>query len=125
MKRSDAPVFWLLFGAGGMLSALFGPALVLITGLAAPAGIGLSPSFMAYGRASAFAHNPIGKLVLLAIIALFIWHGAERIYLTLCDMHVAAAKRTLAWLCYGAAGAATAITIIALIAIGFQEPMPL
>ena len=43
MKRSVAPVFWLLFGAGGMLAALTGPALVLITGLAAPTGIGLSP----------------------------------------------------------------------------------
>jgi fumarate reductase subunit D len=118
MKRSMAPTFWLLFGMGGMLSALFGPALVLITGLAAPTGIGLSPAFMAYGRASAFAHHPIGKLVLLAIIAPFLWHGAERIYLTLCDMH-AGSRRTLAWLCYGAAGAATAVTVAALIAIGF------
>ena len=33
MKRSNAPIFWLLFGAGGMLSALLGTALVLITGL--------------------------------------------------------------------------------------------
>jgi fumarate reductase subunit D len=30
MKRSNAPIFWLLFGAGGMLSALLGTALVLI-----------------------------------------------------------------------------------------------
>jgi fumarate reductase subunit D len=118
MNRSVAPVFWLLFGAGGMLSALFGPALVLITGLAAPTGVGLPPAFMSYARVSEFAHNPIGKFVLLAIIALFVWHGAERIYLTLCDMH-AGARGTLAWLCYGTAGAATAVAIGALIAIGF------
>ena len=104
MKRAITPVFWLLFGMGGMLSALFGPALVLITGLAAPTGVGLSPAFMAYGRASTFAHHPIGKLVLLGIIALFVWHGAER---------------TMAWLCYGFAGAATALTAGVLIAIGF------
>jgi len=118
VKRTITPVFWLLFGAGGMLAALFGPALVLITGLAAPTGVGLSPAFMAYGRASAFAHNPIGKLVLLAIIVPFVWHGAERIYLTLCDMH-AGSKPMLAWSCYGLAGGLTAITIIALLAIGF------
>ena len=34
MKRSNAPVFWLLFGAGGMLSALLGAMLVFITGIA-------------------------------------------------------------------------------------------
>ena len=38
MRRSNAPVFWLLFGAGGMLSALLGAALVSITGIAAPLG---------------------------------------------------------------------------------------
>ena len=36
--RSNAPIFWLLFGAGGMLSALLGAALVGITGLAGPLG---------------------------------------------------------------------------------------
>ena len=30
MKRSNAPIFWSLFGAGGMLSALIGPALVAV-----------------------------------------------------------------------------------------------
>jgi fumarate reductase subunit D len=118
VKRTITPVFWLLFGAGGMVAALFGPALVLITGLAAPTGVGLSPAFMAYARASAFAHNPIGKLVLLAIIVPFVWHGAERIYLTLGDMH-AGSKPMLAWSCYGLAAVLTAVTIIALLAIGF------
>ena len=38
MKRSNAPIFWPLFGAGGMLAALIGPALVFITGIAVPMG---------------------------------------------------------------------------------------
>ena len=38
MKRSNAPIFWLLFGAGGMLAALLGPVLVAITGIAVPLG---------------------------------------------------------------------------------------
>jgi fumarate reductase subunit D len=31
-KRSNAPIFWGLFGAGGMIAALVGPMLVFITG---------------------------------------------------------------------------------------------
>jgi fumarate reductase subunit D len=39
LKRSNAPIFWALFGAGGMLSALLGPMLVFITGIAVPLGV--------------------------------------------------------------------------------------
>jgi fumarate reductase subunit D len=118
MKRSVAPLFWLPFGAGGMLSALTGPALVLITGLAVPTGIGVSPSFMSFARATAFAQHPVGKLILFGVIALFIWHGAERIYLTLRDMH-AGGRFALMWICYGIAGALTFVTVAALVIIGF------
>jgi len=61
MKRSNAPIFWLLFGAGGMLSALLGTALVLVTGLLAPLGWVLGPAWMDYPRALAFA--PDGTLL--------------------------------------------------------------
>jgi fumarate reductase subunit D len=117
MKRSVAPVFWLLFGAGGMLAALTGPALVVITGLAAPTGIGLSPDFMSFARALSFVQNPFGKLILFGVIVLFLWHGAERIFLTLRDMH-AGGRLTLMWICYGTAGALTVVTVAALTMIG-------
>ena len=115
MKRSAAPVFWLLFGAGGMLAALCGPALVLITGLAAPTGIGLSRDFISFERAAAFVQHPLGSAALFVLIVLFLWHGAERIYLTLRDMRPGAAA-ALRWLCYGAAGVLSAVTCAALIA---------
>ena len=118
MKRSIAPIFWLLFGAGGMLAALLGPALVIMTGLAIPSGGGFSPTLMDHAHAIAFARHPLGKLVLLAVIALFAWHGAERVYLTLKDMHLGS-KPTLAWLNYGSAGAVTLATTAALLVIGF------
>jgi fumarate reductase subunit D len=118
MKRSTAPIFWLLFGAGGMLAALTGPALVLITGLAAPTGIGVSPDLMSFARATAFAEHPLGKLLLFGVIALFVWHGAERIYLTLRDMH-AGGRLALMRICYGTASALTFITVAALVIIGF------
>jgi len=117
-KRSISPIFWLLFGAGGMLSALFGPALILITGLLAPTGYGLPESFESYGHALAFAQNPIGKLVLLAVVSLFFWHGAERLYLTLKDMR-AGPLLVLKFATYGVAAVVTLATFALLLAIGF------
>jgi fumarate reductase subunit D len=57
LKRSNAPVFWLLFGARGMLSALLGPMLVFITGIAVPMGWPLPSNLMTYPRMLAFAQN--------------------------------------------------------------------
>ena len=38
-KRSNAPIFWGLFGAGCMMAALFGPVMIFITGIAVPLGL--------------------------------------------------------------------------------------
>jgi fumarate reductase subunit D len=117
-KRSVAPVFWLLFGAGGMLSALFGPALIILTGLMLPHGWGLPASFADFPHVLAFVRHPLGKLVLLAVIALFFWHGAERMFLTLKDMR-AGPPSLLRLLTYGVAALLTLVTITLLVAIGF------
>ncbi|UCE32483.1 MAG: fumarate reductase subunit FrdD, partial [Burkholderiales bacterium] len=80
MKRSNKPIFWSLFGAGGMLCALFGPVLVLITGIAGPLGIGAPADAMSYSNALAFAQSGLGKLALFLVIALFLFHGCHRMY---------------------------------------------
>jgi fumarate reductase subunit D len=117
-KRSVAPVFWLLFGAGGMLSALFGPALIILTGLMIPHGWGLPANFGDFPHMLGFARHPIGKLVAMAVIALFFWHGAERMFLTLKDMH-AGKPLVLRLMTYGVAGVLTLGTAAILLAIGF------
>jgi fumarate reductase subunit D len=117
-KRSFAPVFWLLFGAGGMLSALFGPALIILTGLMLPRGWGVPADFADFDHVLAFARHPLGKLVLLAVIALFFWHGAERMFLTLHDMR-AGPPPLLRLATYGLAALLTLLTIALLLAIGF------
>ncbi len=117
-KRSISPIFWLMFGAGGMLSALFGPALILITGILAPTGTWLPKSFLSYEHALAFAQNPLGKLIVLAVISLFFWHGAERIFLTLKDMK-AGPLPGLKMATYGVAAVVTLVTFLVLLSIGF------
>lgn len=56
--------------------------------------------------------------MLLAVIALLFWHAAERLFLTLKDMH-AGPVRLLRWLTYGVAAVLTAVTLALLLAIGF------
>lgn len=116
--RTIAPLFWLLFGAGGMLAALFGPALILATGVLIPFGWGLPERLDSYANVLAFARNPIGKLVLLAVIALLFWHAAERLFLTLKDMRAAPAW-LLRWLTYGVAAVLSVVVLVLLLAIGF------
>ncbi|MGJ4940395.1 fumarate reductase subunit FrdD [Bradyrhizobium sp. HKCCYLS1011] len=117
-KRSISPIFWLLFGAGGMMAALIGPGLIIITGIMIPHGWGVPESFDSYASALAFARNPLGKLVLLAVIALLFWHAAERAFLTLHDMRVGPVL-LLRWATYGLAAVLTLVVTAVLLAIGF------
>jgi fumarate reductase subunit D len=117
MKRSKEPIFWSLFGAGGMLAALIGPALVLITGIGVPFGMFFAPDTMSYANMLALAHNWIGKVVLFAIVALFLWHAVHRIAILLHDFGVHAVA-LVKLLCYGGAFVGTVIAAYALLALG-------
>jgi fumarate reductase subunit D len=117
-KRSNAPFFWLLFGAGGMLSALLGSALVLITGLATPLGLGLNADFMSYPRMMAFTQNFIGKGFVFVVIALFAWHAAHRIFHSLHDVGIPHGTPSKV-VCYGSALVMTLVTVYSLLRIGF------
>ncbi|MBI3715072.1 MAG: fumarate reductase subunit FrdD [Betaproteobacteria bacterium] len=118
MKRSNAPIFWSLFGAGGMLSALIGPVLVLITGIAVPLAWLLPGDLLGYEHALAFARHWAGKAFLLAIISLFLWHGVHRIYHSLHDLGIPTGL-PVKLTCYGLALAGTLIAGVALFIVSF------
>lgn len=118
MKRSNAPIFWGLFGAGGMLAALFGPVLVFVTGIAVPLGIILPADAMSWSHMQAFAQHWAGKGLLFVVVALFMWHAMHRIYHSLHDLGVHAASATR-FACYGLAMLATLLAAGALLAVGF------
>ena len=117
-KRSNAPIFWGLFGAGGMLAALFGPMLVFITGVAIPLGLLLPAGTMSYPKMLAFAQNFIGKGFIFVIISLFLWHAAHRIFHSLHEVgiHGGVGAKLLT---YGVAFAATVISGGLLLGLGF------
>ncbi len=118
MKRSNAPIFWLLFGAGGMVSALIGPVLVFITGIAAPAGMLLPRELLSYANVLSFSQHWAGKCFLFVIIFLFLWHSAHRIFHTLHDigLHAGLGAKLV---CYGAATTGTLVAGCALLRLGW------
>ena len=116
MKRSNAPVFWVLFGAGGMLAALFGPVLVFITGVAAPLDLGLPPAVLSYAHVLALARHGWGKGFLFIVIALFAWHAMHRIFHSLHDLGIrTGAFAKLA--CYGGALVITIVSAVSLLSL--------
>lgn len=84
LKRSNKPIFWSLFGAGGMLSALTGPALVFITGISGPLGF----FDIGFDRISRVVSSAPGKLALFLVISLFLFHGCHRLYHCLHDFGI-------------------------------------
>ena len=116
--RSNAPIFWGLFGAGGMIAALVGPMLVFITGIAVPLGILLPADTMSYPKMLAFAQNFIGKGFIFVVISLFLWHAAHRIFHSLHEIGIHAGFGAKL-LCYGVAFVATVISAVVLLGLGF------
>jgi fumarate reductase subunit D len=91
MKRSNEPVFWGLFGAGGMVAALLTPVLILVTGLLVPLGI-IPMEKLAFDRVYAFADNIFGAALLFIAICLPLWLTMHRIYHGLHDLGIHAGQ---------------------------------
>jgi fumarate reductase subunit D len=116
MKRSHEPVFWALFGAGGMLSALLAPVLILITGIAVPLGW-LPADTLSAERLQALLRHVVAKVAVLALISLFMFHGCHRLLHSLHDLGLPR-WRFAPWLFYGAALLATLAAAAVLLSIG-------
>ncbi len=112
MARSNKPILWLPFAAGGLAAALIIPVLILITGLLMPLGILPLP----YEKMAAFAHNPLGKLILFGTVALPGWHAAHRLRMTAHDLGLGGGAVVQA-VCYGSAGTLILAAVAALLTI--------
>ena len=118
MKRSHEPIFWSLFGGGGVLSALVAPILIFITGIITPIGLWMPQQVLDHARVLGFAQHWFGKLLLLAVISLFLFHAAHRIYHGLHDIGVHAGTGAMV-VSYGGALLGTLAAAALLLKIGF------
>ncbi|OCB08158.1 fumarate reductase [Mycolicibacterium porcinum] len=74
-RRTPEPFFWLLFSAGGMVTALTLPVLMLLFGVLFPLGLldGPDPAHLL-----AVVRNPLTRIVLAGIFVLGLFHWAHR-----------------------------------------------
>ena len=101
MKTHSEPFWWTLFGAGGVISALFLPVLLLFFGLAIPLGWIEAPS---HAHLTALVDPILVRLLLFAIISLPLFHWAHRFRFTLEEgLQLQHWDKPIAIVCYGSA----------------------
>jgi len=108
------PGIWALFGAGFFVGSLLVPAWLLVVGIAAPLGW---TDGLDYERAHALGSSILGRLVLLALIALPLWNGANHLRHFLIDWGGYDRDRFVAPLLYAAAAVVSVLAIWAVIRI--------
>lgn len=113
LKRTHEPIVWSLFGAGGVLSAMFGSMLILVTTILVPLGILLPTGTLSYSRVLAFAQWWPGALAILAVVSLFMFHAMHRLCHSLHDLgfHTGRGAQLV---CYGFAALITIICALVL-----------
>jgi fumarate reductase subunit D len=101
VRRSFEPILWMLFSAGGVLSALLLPVLLFLFGIAFPLGWVAAPS---QERLLMLMSHPIARLGGFILCLLSLFHWAHRFRYTLYDgLQIKHLHATINTVCYGAA----------------------
>jgi fumarate reductase subunit D len=108
MARSNKPIVWGPFAAGGTLTAFLTPALMLLTLMAA---LGHAPEVLSYENFRAFSSGWIAKLVITGTVFLSLWSAAHRLRITCYDLGLRA-DTLIATLVYAVALAGTAASVL-------------
>ena len=87
MAKSNKPMVWAPFAAGGTLTAFLTPVLIVLTLLAA---LGHPPSVFSYESMHALAAHWAGKVAFAGVIGLSLWSAAHRLRITAYDLGVRA-----------------------------------
>lgn len=79
-RRSAAPLWWLLFAGGGVVAAFLMPVTIVLTGIAIPAG------WLSQEALFDLVHSTLGRLYLILLISLPLFHWAHRFRYALIDL---------------------------------------
>jgi fumarate reductase subunit D len=116
IKRHPEPLLWMLFSAGGMISGMLMPVLILMFGIAFPLGWVTPPT---HTQITAVMANPIARVVLFSLCALSLFHWAHRFRHTLYDgLQIKHLNEVIAMVSYGAAVVGSALAAYLLWQVG-------
>ena len=114
-KRYPEPFLWLLFSAGGVMSAMLMPALLLLFGILFPLGWVTAPT---HERILIVLSNPVSRLALVALSVLTCFHWAHRFRHTLYDgLQIKHLNEVIAIVSYGVAVAGSAAAVYLVVRI--------
>jgi len=111
MAKSNKPIVWGPFAAGGTVTAFVTPVLIVLTLLVS---LGHLPDLLAYENLRGFAAGWFGKLVILVIIVFSLWGSAHRLRITFFDFGVRA-DALIATVVYLVAGLGSVAVVVALL----------
>ena len=115
IRRHPEPFLWLLFSAGGVLSAMLMPVLLLLFGIAVPLSWMATPS---QAHMLAVLSNPISRLALVALAVLSLFHWAHRFRHTLYDgLQIKHLNEVIAAVSYGVAVAGSVAAVYTILRI--------
>lgn len=116
MRRSREPILWALFGGGGMVAALFLPALVVVLFVASPLGW---VDVLTLAELQALVRHPLARLALFVFVFLCAFHWAHRFRYTLYDgLQLSHLNELIAVITYGMATVMTVVGAYFLWGIG-------
>ena len=112
MARSNEPLWWSLFSAGGVISAFLMPITLVITAIAVPAGWLLDEGLRE------LVQHPLTKLYLFVVISLSMFHWAHRFRHSVSRPNPKGMTTLGTILCYGSA---IVVSVLAAVFVVFRS----
>ena len=103
MVKSNEPIWWSLFSAGGVVAAFLITVTIVVTGIAVPTG------WISAEDLRGLVGHPLTRLYLFALISPPLFHWAHRFRYVAVDLGLKGLGSILAVVCYGSAVVGTVL----------------
>lgn len=106
-SRSDEPIYWLMFGSGGMVAAMALPALLIVMIVAGITSPDVESGMLSFAQMKLVLGNWFLSLILFGIVFMLLFYSLHRIYHSTHDIGLH--TKAMWFACYGAAAAVSFI----------------